>query len=66
MNTEIHTWFERDRQHVELRDADTDQTIIEWWDEAVIEAVEDGFLNPRDWHGSALAYAEDMALAPAK
>lgn len=52
-DTEIHTWFERDRAAVELRDARTDKTIIEWWDEGVQDEVEAGFLNPRDWHGSA-------------
>jgi hypothetical protein len=51
--TEIHTWFERDRAMVDLRDSNTGDTLIEWWDDAVTEAVEDGFLNPRDWHGSA-------------
>lgn len=60
--TEIHTWFERDRQRVELRDAETDETIIEWWDESVSEAVEDGFLDPSDWHGSALECAESYGL----
>ena len=55
--TEIHTWFERDRAHVELRRCDNDATIIEWWDEEVSEAVEDGFLSPKDWHGTAYEYA---------
>ena len=61
-NTELHTWFERDRAHVELRNADTDKTIIEWWDDAVAEAVEDGFLDPRDWEGSAKEYAASIGL----
>jgi hypothetical protein len=43
--TELHTWFERDRAHVELRHEPTQKTIIEWWDEAVAEAFEDGFLK---------------------
>lgn len=60
--TELETWFERDRQHVELRWKDDGETIVEWWDEAVTEAVDDGFLNPRDWHGSALEYARDVGL----
>ena len=58
--TEIHTWFERDRQHVELRDKLTDQTIVEWWDDAVTEAVQDGFLDSSDWHDSAYKYAIDV------
>lgn len=62
MHTEIHTWFERDRACVELRDADTGATICEWWDEDVQAAVENGFLNPRDWHGSAVEYARSVGL----
>jgi hypothetical protein len=63
-STEVDTWFERDRAHVELRWADTGETIIEWWDEDVAQAVEDGFLDPRDYHTSALEYAEQIgALA---
>lgn len=57
----VETWFERDRAHVELRDAD-DKTVVEWWDVEVQEAVEDGFLDPRDWEGSAIEYAEEMGL----
>jgi hypothetical protein len=60
---ETHTWFERDRAHVELVD-DDENTIIEWWDEAVQEAVDDGFLDPQNWHRSALAYAKSMGLVP--
>lgn len=62
VRTELHTWFERDRSHVELRNADTDETIVEWWDEAVGEAIEDGFLNPRDYHGTAYEYAVSVGL----
>lgn len=60
--TECNTWFERDRAWVELRDADTGQTIIEWWDDDVTAAVEDGFLDPRDWQGSAEEYARSMGI----
>jgi len=52
-DTEIHTWFERDRAHVELRNKRTQVTVAEWWDEEVGEEVEAGFLDPRDWHRSA-------------
>ena len=55
--TEIHTWFERDRQHVELRRIHDDHTLVEWWDNDVTEAVEDGFLDTRDFHQSAYDYA---------
>lgn len=68
MKTEVDTWFERDRAYVILWEVDDDgdrvREIMEWWDEAVGEAVEDGFLNPRDWHGSARAYAEHLGLLP--
>jgi len=53
-NTELYTWFERDRACVEIRDPLNDKTIIEWWDESVSEAIEDGFLDPKDYHQSAI------------
>ena len=59
---ELHTWFERDRQHVELRDPITDDTIIEYWDDDVSNLVIDGFLNPSDWHGSLFAYARYLGV----
>ncbi|MEQ1936097.1 MAG: hypothetical protein ABL962_19760 [Fimbriimonadaceae bacterium] len=62
LNTTIHTWFERDRQHVELRRATDSKTIAEWWDEDVTQAVEDGFLNPKNYHRSAVEYANDMGF----
>lgn len=60
--TEVHTWFERDRQHVELRVIDTQRTVLEFWDGEVSEFVEDGFINPKDWHGSMFAYAVELGL----
>lgn len=39
-----------------------DSTIVEFWDEDVSQAVEDGFLNPRDYHGSAYEYAVDCGI----
>ena len=65
MKTTIFTWFERDRQHVELRDDKTEKTIIEWWDDEVTEAVEDGFLDPKDFHGSAFYYADSQGIIEA-
>ena len=62
--TRLETWFERDRQHVALIDSRNDETIVEWWDEAVSEAVEDGFLNPRDYRSSAYDYAASVGLLP--
>lgn len=55
-NTRLNTWFERDNQYVGLVDRATEELLIEWWDEAVTEAVEDGFLNPRDYHATAVEY----------
>lgn len=68
-DTIINTRFERDRAHVALWMKDEDggqgqELLVEWWDEAVREAVEDGFLNPRDWHGSAYEYAKESGMLP--
>jgi hypothetical protein len=63
-DTELLTWFERDRAHVELRNRLDDSTIVEWWDEDLSEAVEDGALNPRDYHSSAYEYADVCGLLP--
>lgn len=63
-STECRTWFERDRQHVNLINKLTDQTIIEWWDESVSEVIEDGFLNPQDYHSSAYEYARSVGMLP--
>jgi hypothetical protein len=62
-NTEISTWFERDRASVVLNTLDG-TSIIEWWDDDVHGAVEDGFLDPRDWHGSAVNYANYVGAQP--
>lgn len=59
MNPVVHTWFERDRALIELRDEDTGDTIIEWLNEDVWEAVEDGFLDPKNYEDSAIEYAID-------
>lgn len=59
-NTALATWFERDRAHVLLYDPATDTDLVEWWDWAVKEAIEDGYLDPKDFHGSAVAYYNEM------
>lgn len=53
--TRIETWFERDRANVRLVDTTTtpENDLIDLWDESVAEAVEDGLLDPKDWHRSA-------------
>jgi len=60
-NTRIDTWFERDRAYVGLETL-KGETIVEWWDEAVHAAIEDGFLDPRDYHGTAIEYANSLGL----
>ena len=60
-NTTISTWFERARAMVCLSDTN-DRTILIAWDSAVGELVEGGFLRPRDWHGSAVEYANHLGL----
>lgn len=60
--TSIETWFERDRAHVALINDRTGDTIIEWWDDDVREAIEDGFLDPRDYHGSAYETAQHLGV----
>jgi len=67
-DTVVDTWFERDRAYVILYEKDGSgfgKPIAEWWDEAVSEAVEDGFLDPKDYHGSAFEYAREHGLLPA-
>ncbi len=60
-NTKIDTWFERDRSFVGLTDLHGEE-IGEWWDDEVAQAVEEGFLNPRNWHASAVEYANYIGL----
>ena len=59
---DVATWFERDRQHVHLFCGDENTTILEWWDGAVTEAVEDGILKPGYYKSSAIAYAKHLGL----
>jgi hypothetical protein len=74
-STELHTWFERDRAHVELRSKLDEKTIVEWWDDAVSEAIEDGFLpsnafimgrlhNENVLHAAVYEYAKDHGMLP--
>lgn len=63
-DTSLNTWFERDRAHVELINDATGDTLIEWWDGAVEEAAEDGFLvfgkGKHALHKSAFEYWESL------
>lgn len=58
----VDTWFERDRAYVGLVNTKTEETVVEWWDDQVHEAIQDGFLDPRDYKKSALEYAKSMKL----
>jgi len=51
-DTELYTWDERDRSHIELRDKKTQKTLVEWWDEEVNDVYQDGFLDPQNLHES--------------
>ena len=61
----VHTWFERNRACVEVRD-DEDRTLAEWWDEDVAQLAEDGFLVMGKGHDtlakSAVEYAVHLGL----
>lgn len=57
----VHTWFERDRAHVELRNSN-DDTLLEFWDEDVNDLVELGLLDPNDWEGSMVEYADHLGI----
>jgi len=60
--TELDTWFERDRGYVVLSVSKTQEPLLEFWDEAVLEAVEDGFLDPKNFHASAYDYAVHLGI----
>ena len=57
----VETQFERDRASVILYDS-KDNEIMEWWDEEVNQAIEDGFLEPRDYLNSAIDYAKYLGV----
>jgi len=69
--TGVDTWFERDRAHVALYWLDPeDETpdpnqgaILEFRDGDVGQLVEDGFLDPDNWHRSLLEYARYLGVA---
>jgi len=61
-NTTLDRWFERDRAHVGLAEAASGHPILDVWDGDVAALVEDGFLDPRDLHGSAVWYANHLGL----
>lgn len=64
-----HTWFERDRKNIRL-ETPKGKEIFCLWDDAVDEAIKDGFLKaprcPRpqtsDWQPLAVDYARQRGL----
>lgn len=52
----VSTWFERDRAYIALLDED-DRVIVEFWDEGVDQAIEDGFIDMRNLKKSLIEYA---------
>ena len=64
-DTELKTWFERDRAHVDLQDRETGRTLIEFWDEDVEQLLEDGFLDRRNLHDSLYKYAVHLGAIKA-
>lgn len=61
-DTELHTWFERDRAHIELRNKENQISILEFWDNEVQQAIEDGFISPKHYHNDMYDYAKDLKL----
>ena len=55
----VSTWFERDCACVIVYAGDDENSegLLELWDEAVFEAIEDGFLDAKDLEQSAIDYA---------
>ncbi len=73
-DTELETWFERDRAHVALylkSDTSRSDPLLDLWDDAVVQAFEDGFLT-RDFrsddilHASAFDYARELGMLDPK
>lgn len=67
MKYAVETWFERDRAYVGLYRTDiygkpdtNSEAIVEFWDEAVDEMVQGGFLDPSDYAGSLYDYARSI------
>lgn len=63
---EVDIWSERDRLMVRVTDAATGEEIACWWDDDARGLVEDGFLDPRDWGGSANAYLRHTGVITAR
>jgi len=42
---EVEQWFERGGAHVGIRDAETGEYLVSWWDDDVFGLVEAGFFK---------------------
>ncbi len=67
---EPSAWFERDRRHLQLTDRLTGRELFSLFDEAVDEAITDGFITPprtprphdSDWRNTLVEYARQQGL----
>lgn len=60
--TRLETWFERDRAHIALEKERTGETILEFWDEDVVDIMDSGLVDPRDLHSSMYDYAVHLGI----
>lgn len=58
----LRKWFERDRAWVALVNDNTNEVVVEFWDDELREAVEDGILDPKNYHKSLMKYAQEHKL----
>lgn len=70
---DVSTWVERDRASVAVQEAKTGKVLVEWWDEDVAAAVEDGFfksdrpfgkLEGKTFERSVIEYADHLRIRP--
>lgn len=59
--TDPSLWFERDGAHVCLLVKDSEKAIWDVWDEDV-HYRRGRYPHPRDWHGTAVEYANHLGL----
>ena len=70
-NTFLTSWFERDRAHIAIygkingsEDVSDEHAIVEFWDDAVLEALEDGSIKSDNYHESLVVYAKARGIKP--
>lgn len=54
--TYIDDWSERDRAYIILYEKGTERELFELWDDAVSDAISDGFIDPKNLHRSMYEY----------